>query len=98
MARMDNVAITARIMPIALLAPPFARTALLELRTLLGGPASRAAFKAHAGVKGGVRHGAAGERSGDARRTWWRTWSILLISVSGSIPPPRNTLFSPIGR
>ena len=65
MARMNSAATTARMMGTALLAPSFKRTATLELRTVLYGPAARAGFKARAGVRGVVRHGAAGERSGD---------------------------------
>ena len=67
---MDTVAITARMMAIAPLALSFARVATLELRAALDGPAARAGFKARAGVRGVGRHGAAGERSGDSRRTW----------------------------
>ena len=67
---MDNVAIAAQMMAIAFLAPSFALTALLELRAALDGPAARAGFQARAGVRGAVRHGAAGGRSGDSRRTW----------------------------
>ena len=63
MARMDNVAI-------ATLAPPFERTALLELRTAPDGPAARAGSKARAGARGVMRHEVAGERSGHSRRTW----------------------------
>ena len=72
---MDNVAITAWMMAIAPLAPSFARTAMPELRTVLDGAAARAGFTARAGVRGLVRHGPAGERGGDSRRTWQRTRS-----------------------
>ena len=43
MGKMDDVAITARTMAIALLAPPFALTAIVELRTVPDGRASRRA-------------------------------------------------------
>ena len=67
MARMDNLAITVRVMAIALLTPSSAQTAMLELRTALNGPAVRAGSKARGGVRGVARHGAAGERSGESR-------------------------------
>ena len=80
MARMDNVAITAWAMAIWFLALSFARTAMLELRTVLDGPAERAGCKARAGAWGAARRGAArgvghqgarwGDESGDSRRTW----------------------------
>ena len=70
MARMDNVAITARMMAIALLAPGFARTAMLELPAVLDWPVALAGFKSRAGVRGVVHRGAADEWGGDSRRTW----------------------------
>ena len=60
MARMDNVAITARMMALALLAPSFARTATLVLRAVLDGLAASAGFKARAAVRGVARQGAPG--------------------------------------
>ena len=64
MARMDNVAITARMVAIAFLSLSFARKVTLELRS-----AARAGIRARPGAGGVGRHGAAGE-SGDSRRTW----------------------------
>ena len=68
MARADNVAITARTLAIALLAPSFARAVMLGLRTVLDGPAARAGFKARAGVRGVAIRGEPGSGHGREER------------------------------
>ena len=46
---------------------------MLELLTALERPAARAGFVALAEVREVARYGAAGDRSADTLRTWWRT-------------------------